>query len=525
MRDSSLEILDHTVVRNSGYSSEVGRSDADFGFAFNDSKFSDRLLCIEIVSEPLGFTPDGEGSISLATWDPNRKRRREDITRENAIDIAAGYSDEQSLNHPDHFLNDNGMNNENQDEEESHSPLVTRVKTIHISSPILAAKSIFFYKLFSNGMKESEQHNVNLRINASEEAAFMELLNFIYSNTLTSNSAPALLDVLMAADKFEVSSCMRHCSSLLRNLPMTTESALLYLNLPSSVSMAEAVKPLTDAAKQFLIVRYKDITKSQDEILNLPLSGFKAILSSDNLQVPCEDAIYDFVLKWARIHYPKMEERREILTTRLAKCIRFPYMTCKKLRKVMTCDDFDPKFAQKVVLEALFFKAESESETPDKNPNLPRAYKIRPVKVIGFNLTRQQCIVYVDLKREECVSLVPSGTIYTEVFHLGGKGFILAARVMDQQNLGHCFGLFLATQEKMLGSFAVDYEFGARSKPNEEYVSKYKGTYDFIGARSNAVGCKNLFGIPWNSFIAEESVYFINGVVHLRAQLTIRQSK
>lgn len=89
----------------------------------------------------------------------------------------------------------------------------------------------------------------------------MELLNFMYSNTLTATTAPALLDVLMAADKFEVASCMRYCSRLLRNLPMTPESALLYLDLPSSVLMAEAVQPLTDAAKQFLAVRYKDITK------------------------------------------------------------------------------------------------------------------------------------------------------------------------------------------------------------------------------------------------------------------------
>lgn len=89
----------------------------------------------------------------------------------------------------------------------------------------------------------------------------MELLNFIYSNTLTSTSAPALLDVLMAADKFKVVSCMRHCSNLLRNLPMTPESALLYLDLPSTVSMAEAVQPLTNTAKEFLTLRYKDITK------------------------------------------------------------------------------------------------------------------------------------------------------------------------------------------------------------------------------------------------------------------------
>lgn len=89
----------------------------------------------------------------------------------------------------------------------------------------------------------------------------MELLNFMYSNSLTVTAAPAVLDVLLAADKFEVASCMRYCSRLLRNLPMTPESALVYLELPSSVLMAEAVQPLTDAAKQFLSIRYKDITK------------------------------------------------------------------------------------------------------------------------------------------------------------------------------------------------------------------------------------------------------------------------
>ena len=96
---------------------------------------------------------------------------------------------------------------------------------------------------------------------SAEEAAVMELLNFMYSNTLSTTTAPALLDVLMAADKFEVASCMRYCSRLLRNMPMTPESALLYLELPSSVLMAEAVLALTDAAKQYLAVRYKDISK------------------------------------------------------------------------------------------------------------------------------------------------------------------------------------------------------------------------------------------------------------------------
>lgn len=552
MRDSNLDLFDPrtAVMDSTDYTIDAGRGDGDFGFAFNDSNFSDRILRIEIISESTETRPDGEGCTSLADWARNRKRRREDIKRENAVDMAAAGPEEQILNQPDNLPDD--ADTENQDEETAamieeapsgdegandidsnwsmECSTVLRVKTLHISSPILAAKSPFFYKLFSNGMRESEQRHVTLRINASEEGALMELLNFMYSNTLTVTTAPALLDVLMAADKFEVASCMRYCSRSLRNLPMTPESALLYLDLPSSVLMAEAVQPLTDAAKQFLAVRYKDITKFQEEVLNLPLAGVEAILASDDLQVASEDAVYDFVLKWSRIQYPKIEERREVLATRLAQFIRFPYMTCRKLRKVMACNDFDHDFAQKVVVEALFFKAEpphrQRTLVADENPNpnrrfIERAYKYRPVKVVEFELPRQQCVVYLDLKREECANLFPSGRVYSQAFHLGGQGFFLSAHCnMDQQSSFHCFGLFLGMQEKGSVTFAVDYEFAARSKPTEEYISKYKGNYTFTGGK--AVGYRNLFAIPWTSFMADDSLYFINGILHLRAELTIR---
>lgn len=89
----------------------------------------------------------------------------------------------------------------------------------------------------------------------------MDLLNFMYSNSLPRTRPSDLLDVLMAADKFEVASCMRYCSRLLRNLPMTCESALLYLDLPSTISMGDTVQPLTDAAKKFLATRFKDLSK------------------------------------------------------------------------------------------------------------------------------------------------------------------------------------------------------------------------------------------------------------------------
>ncbi|XP_038875503.1 BTB/POZ domain-containing protein POB1-like [Benincasa hispida] len=549
MKDPNTDLFDPRAAIDSDYvlGASTSSRDSDFRFAFDDSNFSDRLLRIEIVGGSDETEQEFGGCSSVLDW-ARRKRRKEEKKTENTLDLSKCPQQQVlTCNQPDMV---DVLSFENPDEEpvamieESlsgdeaantndlnlDSSTVMRVKTLHISSPILAAKSPFFYKLFSNGMKESDERLVTLRINASEEAALMELLNFMYSNTLSVTTAPALLDVLMAADKYEVSSCMRYCSRQLRTSPMTPESALLFLELPSSVLMAEAVQSLTDAAKQYLAARYKDITKYQEEILVFPLSGIEAILSSNDLQVASEDAVFDFVLKWARAHYPLLEERREVLGTRLAQFIRFPFMSCRKLKKVLTCIDFDHEAASKLVLEALFFKADvphrqraliTDESTSSNHRFIERTYKYRPVKIIELELPRQQCVVYLDLKREECTNLFPSGRIYSQAFHLGGQGFFLSAHCnMDQQSSFHCFGLFLGMQEKGSVSFAVDYEFSARSKPSEEFLSKYKGNYTFTGGK--AVGYRNLFGVPWTSFMAEDSNHFINGILHLRAELTIK---
>lgn len=506
-----------------------------------------------------------DGGSSIAEWARHRKRRRADLKKDAVVEAAHVMIDmlegqeEQIMVGSQPDADEAGPLDSNDDEpvamvEESPSTVgmlsspaaedhlsapgmcswnmdsatVLRLKTLHISSAILAAKSPFFYKLFSNGMRESEQRDVTLRISVAEEVALMDMLYFMYTGKVQASSALELLDVLMAADKFEVASCMRHCSRLLRNLPMTPDSALLYLDLPSSVLLADAMQPLTDAAKGFLVSQFKDIMRFQEEVMNLPLAGIEAVLSSDDLQVASEDGVYDIVLKWAKTHYPKIEERREILASRLVRLIRFPMMTSRKLRKVLTAAEFDHEVASKLVLEALFYKA----ELPHRQRQLAmeemlykkyseRAYKYRPVKVVEFDSPHQQCIVFLDLRKEECTALFPQGRVYSQAFHLGGQGFFLSAHCnMDQQSSFHCFGLFLGMQEKGSVSFSVYYEFSARAKPTRDFIVKYKGTYKFTGGK--AVGYRNLFCLPWPSFIADDSLYFIDNVLHLRAELTIK---
>ncbi|XP_057456531.1 BTB/POZ domain-containing protein POB1-like isoform X1 [Lotus japonicus] len=381
---------------------------------------------------------------------------------------------------------------------------VARVRTLRIKSRMLATKSPFFYKLFSNGTTGSELKHVTLRINASEEAVLMKLLRFMCSNPL--NAPPVLY-------KFEVSSCR---SQLLPNLPMAPDSPLLYVELPHTILMA-------DAAKQYLAGQYKDLTKFKEEVMALPLSGIEVILASDHLRVKSEDDVYDFVLKWARQHYKRRKERREVLGTRLGRLIRFPYMTCRKLEKVLICDDFTHKAASKLVFEALFFKAQ-QSLTASASLNsrfVERAYKYRPVKVVEFEVPRQQCVVYLDLKREECAALFPSGRVKSQTFHLCGRKFLLlGACSLNKRGTSRCFELAVGMKKKSSGSFVVDCEFAARSRPAKEFVTKYKSHYTFTGG--TFVGTGNLFKVTWSKFMAEDSPFFINGVLHLKAEFTVR---
>uniref|UniRef100_M1E0R5 Atpob1 n=1 Tax=Solanum tuberosum TaxID=4113 RepID=M1E0R5_SOLTU len=94
-----------------------------------------------------------------------------------------------------------------------------------------------------------EQRHLIVQIHESVETALMDLLKFIYCNTLSTKTPIGLVNVLMAADRFEVASCM------------TTETALCYLDLPSEVFNVDAVKPLADVANLLIIRCFRDINK------------------------------------------------------------------------------------------------------------------------------------------------------------------------------------------------------------------------------------------------------------------------
>ncbi|KAL8103143.1 BTB/POZ domain-containing protein At2g46260-like [Apium graveolens] len=508
----------------------------NFGFAFDNPKFSDRVLSIEIVPDPVEPLPNGTLVIKQQNGDCTSMLGEEPAIKCSTTDAKDGIASENQ------DKDGNSMIKESFSEEEAtwskDFSAVSRVKTIHISSAVLAIKSPYFYKLFSNGMRESERV-AKLQIHTSEEAALMELLNFMYKNSLSTATLYSLLDVLIAADKYDVPSCMEYCSQQLSKLPMNCDLALSYMDLPASVLQAVALQELTDSAKKYIAVQFRDVKKFENLVLNLSLAGIEAILSSDDIQVCSEDVVYDLILKWAEVHYPQLEERRGVLETRLRHLIRFPYMTSQKLKEVSTCTYFSPEGASEIVLEALFFK----NETPHRRHQLAlgphaadqkidnpgqrfvgRAYTCRPVRAVVIEHPRDHCVAYLDLTREECVRLYPAGVTSSEDFHLGEHGFYLLAYCnMDVQNVSERFGLFLGMRGNGSASLKMDYELAAWSRSQGVYRTEDKGSDTLT--EGQYVGSRNLFNTTWNAFIADDSPFFINGKLHLRVTVYLGMNK
>ncbi|XP_073357798.1 BTB/POZ domain-containing protein POB1-like [Aegilops tauschii subsp. strangulata] len=399
----------------------VGES---FEFAFNNEAFSDRVLKVEVVG-----SEDAAGS--------HRRKRRPEEDKSN---------DGEGINSSSTVTG---------------TPIL-RVNTIHISSEILAARSPFFFKVFSNGMKESDQRQATLTIGDSEEKAFMELLIFMYSGKLTPTTEPTLLlDILMIADKFEVISCMKLCSQRLLDLPMTPESAVRCLNVPCSISMAAALK---EAAKQFLAERYKELlsTNFQDELMRVPLAGIQAILSRNRLGAASEESIYDFVLRWARSRYPNSEVRDKILSSRLLPLV--PWVLG------MTDD---------------------------------------------IQIDHPSCIINFTIKREKCCRLVPSGLMRSPSFHCAGRDFFLSACCVttDQSQFFSLAIKMLEDKGAVRGK--IDYEIGAKTRPSLKFVTKYRCTTSTDSMGQD--GCC----VPWSELMADDNPYFIYDKLHLQIHVKI----
>jgi hypothetical protein len=89
--NNAADLFDPLFVMESDTVSSSSPDANDFGFAFNDSNFSDRILQIEVMNDPIEASSNADGCSTVADWANDRKRRREDINKDNGIKIISFF--------------------------------------------------------------------------------------------------------------------------------------------------------------------------------------------------------------------------------------------------------------------------------------------------------------------------------------------------------------------------------------------------------------------------------------------------
>uniref|UniRef100_A0A453LLT5 BACK domain-containing protein n=1 Tax=Aegilops tauschii subsp. strangulata TaxID=200361 RepID=A0A453LLT5_AEGTS len=115
------------------------------------------------------------------------------------------------------------------------------------------------------------------------------------------------------------------------------------------------------------------------------------------------------------------------------------------------------------------------------------------------------------VKREQCRSLPTLGPIFS------WEEYVFALSV---HWVGH-LGLYIEMEENKGPTRTVHFEFQAKTKPLLQFVTWHKGT--FAAGCEGAVCSMELLGIPWSGFIADDSPFFIDDMLHLRVKLKIMQ--
>lgn len=192
-------------------------------------------------------------------------------------------------------------------ESRSYTDVTLRVKgeVFHAHRIILAASSRYFDAMFSAGMKESSQTEVEVKADDLTVEAFRLLLDFIYTSALPVTEAN-ILDVLEAADQLEILSVVEKCSLfIMHNLTrdkLNLETRLKIYRVADRHNLTE----LREQSLRSVALRFGVICEEEGFMENITVDELLLLLSRNDLSVPSETFLFTTVIAWIKYN---QEER------------------------------------------------------------------------------------------------------------------------------------------------------------------------------------------------------------------------
>ncbi|GAA6230762.1 kelch-like protein 6 [Lates japonicus] len=178
---------------------------------------------------------------------------------------------------------------------------------------ILAAASQYFRAMFCSGLKES--HEECVQIKGLDSGTMRSLLEYTYTSRalLTHSNVQRILE---AASQFQFMRVMDACAGFLCK-SLHLENCIGILNLAES----HALPTLKTRAQDYITSQFSQVVQQQD-FLELPAESMETVLQRDDLDVKCEECVFEALMRWVRAR----QDERYPLLARLLSHVRLPLL-------------------------------------------------------------------------------------------------------------------------------------------------------------------------------------------------------
>lgn len=178
---------------------------------------------------------------------------------------------------------------------------------------ILAAASQYFRAMFCSGLKES--HEECIEIKGLDSGTMRALLDYTYTSRaqLTHSNVQRILE---ASCQFQFLRVVDACSRFLSK-SLQLESCIGILNLADN----HALPDLKAKAEDYITFQFSQVVQQQD-FLELPADSLETVLQRDDLDVTCEEFVFEALMRWVRTR----QDQRCPLLARLLSHVRLPLL-------------------------------------------------------------------------------------------------------------------------------------------------------------------------------------------------------
>ena len=225
---------------------------------------------------------------------------------------------------------------------------------------VLAANSDYFYAMFTDGMKESNQEVIELKDENISPDAFKIVMDSIYTGDLRVNEEN-VFEVLAAADHLQVTTVVQQCCDFFKKEFIELRPDLHNYCLLSTVADRHGLRDLQEAAEKKMASMYVDVCESGEFLSNVSANQLSSLLSRDDLNAPSETFIFKSVMQWIK---HKKEERMAVA----AKVIGAVRLGLVDIRVLI--DELDTEEMKRVPeIYSLVYEALIHSYMPSRDPN------------------------------------------------------------------------------------------------------------------------------------------------------------